>query len=267
MVAADVVEVDVDPVRCGFPQQLRDRACVVVERRVEAELAEQLRDLFRRARAPDHPVAAQLRELGDDAPDGARRRRHPDLVALTEAGHPQEARVRREAVGAEQAEVGLWRGVRHVEAPQRTEATERLLAGRDDRIVAPAGRVPDGVALGESLGAGLDHLADGHDPVHRCPEREGGEVPLGPPLAEPQTKPGVDEVHVLRTSTCPGPTGPTGASTSSKSDLPHLAARKGDEVDLAPRERGHRRASARTSRPILSAFRSSRSTPTARVPM
>ena len=99
VVAADVVEIDVDPVRRGFPQQLGDRPVVVVERRVEPELLEQVRDLLRRARAPDDPVTAELRELGDDAPDRACRRRHPDLVALAQAGHPQEARVRREAVG------------------------------------------------------------------------------------------------------------------------------------------------------------------------
>ena len=267
VVAADVVEIDVDPIRRGFPQKLGDRPIVVVERRVETELPEQVRDLLRRARAPDDPMTAELRELGDDAPDRACRRRHPDLVALTEAGHPQEARVRREAVGPEQAEVRLRRCVLDVEAPQRAEATKRLLTGGDDRVVPPAGCVPDGVALGEPVGPRLDHLADRHDPVHRRPEREGDEVPLGSTLAEPQAKPGIDRRPRVADEHLAGTDGGDRSLHDLEVGLPHLTAREGDEVDLASRERRHRRASARTSRPILSAFRSSRSTPTARVPM
>ena len=58
--------------------------------------------------------------------------------------------------------------------------------GLDDRVVAPAGRVPDGVARRESVGAGLDDLADGQDPVHRRLERERGEVARRPLRAQPQ---------------------------------------------------------------------------------
>ena len=56
------------------------------------------------------------------------------------------------------------------------DAAERRRARLDDRVVAPAGRVPDGVARLEPVGVGLDDLADGKDPVHRRLERERGEV-------------------------------------------------------------------------------------------
>ena len=68
---------------------------------------------------------------------------------------------------------------------------EGRLAGLDDRVVPPARRVPDRVAGREAVGSRLDHLAHGHDPVHRLEQRERGEVALGLLLADAQAQPGV----------------------------------------------------------------------------
>ena len=50
VVAADVVEVDVDAVGRGLAQQVGDAAVLVVEGRVEAEVVEQVVDLLLRSR-------------------------------------------------------------------------------------------------------------------------------------------------------------------------------------------------------------------------
>ena len=70
---------------------------------------------------------------------------------------------------------------RRVQARERAEAAERGLVRADDGVVAPAGRVPDGVAGREPVRARGDDHAHGHDPVHRGPERKGREVAVGRP--------------------------------------------------------------------------------------
>ncbi len=70
LLAADVVEVDVDPVGCGGAQRLR-RTVVVVEGRVGAELVAHVRGFFGRARRTDHAQARALRELHDHRADRA----------------------------------------------------------------------------------------------------------------------------------------------------------------------------------------------------
>src|SRR2546430_5647021 len=59
VVAADVVEVEVDAVRGGGREQVGDRAVVVVERGVETELVEQVADLLLRPRSEEHTSELQ----------------------------------------------------------------------------------------------------------------------------------------------------------------------------------------------------------------
>ena len=153
VLAADVVEVDVDAVRRGRAQQLVDRAVVVVEGGVEAELVAQVRDLVGRAGAADHAVAAQLGDLRGERADRAGGGRDPDDVAVAQLGGVQQPGVRGEADAAERAEVGLGGRGRAVEPRERPEPAQRRLARAHDRVLAPAGRVPDEVAGREAVGA------------------------------------------------------------------------------------------------------------------
>ena len=190
--AADVVEVDVDAVGRGGAQRRRDRRRAVVERRVEPELVAQVRDLRGGPGAPDHAVPAQLCQLGGEAPDGARRGGHPDDVAAAQLRGGEEPGVGRQAHPAERAQVPLGRRERRVQARERAEAAERGLVRADDGVVAPAGRVPDGVAGREPVRARGDDHAHGHDPVHRGPERKGREVAGGARRAQAHAKAGIN---------------------------------------------------------------------------
>ena len=78
VVVADVVEVHVDAVRRGLAQQLRQRPALVVEGCVDPELVAEVRHLLGRPGARDDAVAAELRHLRDEHPDGARGRGDPD---------------------------------------------------------------------------------------------------------------------------------------------------------------------------------------------
>ena len=136
--------------------------------------------------------------------------------------------------------------------------------GLDDRVVAPTGRVPDRVARLEAVGVGLDDLADGEDPVHRRLERERGEVSRRPVRAQPQPERGVDGRPRVADEHLARPRLRHLDLDDAEVGRPHLAARIRDQLNLAA---GHARRSESTSRPIRSLFASSRSTPTARVPM
>jgi hypothetical protein len=232
VVAADAVEVDVDPVGRRLSQQLGERPAPVVERRVEPELVEQVRDLLVRPRAADDAVAADLRELRDEAPDRAGRRRDPDDVAVAQACHVEEPGVRRQPVASEHAEVGLRRRGVDVEPAQRSDSAELRLPRRDHGVVAPARGVPHGVAGLEACGTRVHHVADRHDPVHRLAQRERGEVAGRALRSQPQAqarvdrRPRVPDQHLTR----------PGLAHRRLDDaevaLAHLAARIADELHL-----------------------------------
>jgi hypothetical protein len=82
VIAADVVEVHVDAVGRGLAQPVDDGAVVVVERRVETELVEQVADLLLGPGASDDTVAAQLGDLRREAANRAGGRGDPDDVPL-----------------------------------------------------------------------------------------------------------------------------------------------------------------------------------------
>jgi hypothetical protein len=164
----------------------------VVERGVESELVEQVGDLLVRPGAADDPVPAQLRELRRETSDRAGRGRNPDDVAVAHPCDVEEPGVGGQAHAAQRTQIPLRRRTADVEPGQRAEPAECRRSGCDDCVVTPPGRMRHGVAHREPLGAGLDDLADGHDPVHRRPQAKRGEVAGRPALGEPQPQPGVD---------------------------------------------------------------------------
>ena len=126
MLAADVVEVDVDPVRSSVAERVGHRPRAVVERRVETELVDEHGDLLVRAGAPDHPVPLELGDLGGEAADGAGRGRDPHDVIGAQLGDVEQPGVRGQAGAAEDTEVRLRRGERGVDAAQGADAAQRL---------------------------------------------------------------------------------------------------------------------------------------------
>ena len=119
VLTADVVEVDVDAVGRRLAQLLRDRAVLVVERRVEPEVLDDVAHLLGRAGAADDPARAErLGDLADRAAHGAGRARHEDDVAGLDLRDAGQADVRREPGHPEHAEVGGCRCDRHVDDPR-----------------------------------------------------------------------------------------------------------------------------------------------------
>ena len=163
MVAADIVEIDVDPLGRGVRQRLDDRPGLVVDRRVGAEREHPFAFVGAAGRA-DHIHALGLGDLHHRRSDRAGGGRDEDDVALLRLGDPEQPEIGGAAGEAEIAEPLM------VLDRQRRHLVERL--GRPRRRLAPAEHVEDGVALLEIGRAALDHLAD-RAALHRLAEREG----------------------------------------------------------------------------------------------
>jgi len=113
MLAADVVEVQVDAVGRGGAQLVDDGAVVVVEGVIEAVFLDQQPDLVRAAGGADHPGRAhQPGDLTNLAAHRARRTRHEHRLSRLQARNPGQSRIRREPGSAQHAQVGgKWRGI------------------------------------------------------------------------------------------------------------------------------------------------------------
>ena len=72
--AADVVEVHVDPVRAQLLERGANVIALVVDRRVEAQIVDEEPALLRAAGDADDATALDLRDLSDDHADRAGRR-------------------------------------------------------------------------------------------------------------------------------------------------------------------------------------------------
>jgi len=170
----------------------------------------------------------------------AGRRRDPDDVALSQFRRLEQPHVGGQAHAAERAEVGLRGRQLGVQPAQRRQPVQRRHPGGDDRVVAPASRVPDGVPHAEPLGPRGHHLADRDDPVHRGVEREGGKVAGRRVGGEAQSQrrvdrgPGVADQHLAGA-------GLVDLDLDHPEILePHLAARVRIELDLPAATRfGH----------------------------
>src|SRR5439155_19094685 len=114
-VAADVLEVDVDSLRTRGPQRGEHIVGLVVDARVEAELADDVVALVLRAGDADDATALELRDLTDDGADGARRRGDDDRLAGFRLADVEQADVRGHARHPEHAERRGDRRVRWIE--------------------------------------------------------------------------------------------------------------------------------------------------------
>ena len=146
MVAADIVEIDVDAVGRRGGEPLEDRAGLVVDHLVGAERADEVAFLRRRrpSRSTVMPLALAICTTTDPTAPAA-----AETNTMSPALRPR---------GVEQAEISGRAG--HAEDAEEAlaAATPRsgsLLAvrARDHRLVAPAGHVLDEVAGREAVGA------------------------------------------------------------------------------------------------------------------
>ena len=90
-------------------QRAAHAARLVVDRRIEAELAHQPVALVLAARRADHAAAGELRDLADHGADRAGRRRHQHGVAGLGLADLEQAEIGREAGDAERSDQQLQR--------------------------------------------------------------------------------------------------------------------------------------------------------------
>lgn len=170
VLAADVVEVDVDAIGRGGLELLCDRAVVVVERGVEADLVQQIADLLRGSGAADDPGrAAQLGDLTDQRTHRSGRTGDEHDVAFLLLGDVDEPDVRGHAGHAGHVEVGARRSGLRVDLDG--------VLGVERRVVAPAEVVQHEVTGLETLGVRGDDLAD-RAALQRLAHLDGRDVGL-----------------------------------------------------------------------------------------
>ncbi len=183
VVAADVVEVDVDALRGGLGQQFAHRAGPVVEGGIEAELLREVLHLRRRSGAADHPARAeQPGHPADRAADRPCRRRHEDVLTGLQPRHPGQPDVRGESGTAEDAEVGAERYVRVL-------GQDAGIGGSDDGMRTPGVAVEVQLPDRQFRGSGVDDPPDGA-PFEGRVEIPAALVHLSPCVGIPAFRPG-----------------------------------------------------------------------------
>ena len=131
MLAAHILEIDVDAVRAGGGERgFQVPAGPVVDRGVHPGLVAEPGAFLVRAGGADHAAALQLGDLADDRADRARGRRDEHRLALLRPADVEQADIGRLARHAEHADIGLERRDVRIDGP------ERLAVGR--MVVAPA---------------------------------------------------------------------------------------------------------------------------------
>ena len=154
IVAADIVEIDVDAVGAGRAQRRVEVLLgLVVDAGVEAELVLHEGALLRAAGDADHAAAHDLADLAHHLADRAGRRRDDDGLARLGLADIEQAEIGGHARHAEHAVGGRDRRQRGIDLAQSRPPA--------DRIFLPAQPVLDDVAHGEARIARLHHLADG----------------------------------------------------------------------------------------------------------
>ena len=153
MVAADVVEVDIDALRCALEDLPFEVAVVVVEGVVEAEVLLEVADLLGAACAADSGAALDHGDLTHSAPYRACGAGDEHGFAFLERTDVQKPHVGCHAGHSQDAEIG---GSRCLEFSESTQS-RRL----GDERLAPAEMRLDVVAFGEIRVVGVRHPADG----------------------------------------------------------------------------------------------------------
>src|SRR4029077_11966766 len=92
--AADVIEVDVNPVGGGLAQRSPDVLCLVVDGGVEAEIVGEPATLLLAAGNADHAAALDLGDLPGDVANGAGCPGDDDRLPLLQLGDVEQAEVR-----------------------------------------------------------------------------------------------------------------------------------------------------------------------------
>ena len=179
--AADILEIDVDPVRAGLAERIRQIDRAMVDAIVEAERLLHKEAFLRPAGDADHARAGALGELAGDGTDRARGGGDHHRLAGLRPAHIRHAGIGGDGRHAEHAEIGGKR------RPRAVELHQRLRAGED--VALPAARADHDVAGREARIAGGDHLAHRlarHHAADRTPARRRMR------LAQPAAHIGVD---------------------------------------------------------------------------
>jgi hypothetical protein len=150
-------------------QHRLDVLVLVVDRRVEAQLAREVLALLGPARDPDHAAAHDLGDLPDDRADRARGARHHHGLACLRLAHVQQPEVRGHAGHAERAEVDRQGNQPRVDLHHALAVGERVLLHAE-----PSGHH---IAHGEFRVARLHHLA-GAARAHHLADRHRPDVRL-----------------------------------------------------------------------------------------
>src|SRR5215207_10204386 len=156
--AADVLEIDVDALRAGGLELLREIRCAVVDGGVEAELLDQRSAFVGAAGDADGAASFELRDLADERADRSGRRGDSDGLARLRLADVEETRIGRHARHAEDAERRRGRRRRGVDLAQ--------LLAVEDGVFLPAAHAEREVAGRKFRVARAHHLAEdaaGHD--------------------------------------------------------------------------------------------------------
>src|SRR6185437_5714613 len=150
--AADILEIDVDAVRTCGAKIVVQIPRAVIDAGVEAELVNDVVALGPAARDADGATAADLRELADDAANGARRRGDDDRLSGPWLPDLEQAEPRGESRHAENAEVVRSRDVACVDL--------RHVGAVCDAVALPAQLRQHLVTDAYARVARVDHFAD-----------------------------------------------------------------------------------------------------------
>ncbi len=167
MLAADIVEIDVDAVLADLAQRrhqlLHQRpVALIIDHRIGAERLHQ-RAFVGPAGAADHHHPARLGDLHHGRSDRACGRRHEHDIAGLGPGHAQQTEIGGHPRHPEQSEKLLWR---YAQLGKLLD----LRAGQN-RLVAPSQKMLHHVTDRDALGLALDHFAD-RAALHRLAQRK-----------------------------------------------------------------------------------------------
>ena len=164
-------------------QRFGDVLRLVIDRRVEAELVDDVTAFFGAAGDPDDAATFDLRDLPDDHADGAGRPRHHDRLAGLGLADVEQAEVGGYSRHAEPADVHRQRDRACIDLGELTAVDERVLLDIQNSGDVVAGGKVRVAAFHHASGAGrAHHLADAdrrnvraafvHPAAHRGIERE-----------------------------------------------------------------------------------------------
>ena len=179
--AADVFEIDVDPLRAGVLQFRREIGIAVIETVIEAEFILDVGALVLAAGDADRARALDACDLADGRADRAGSGGDNYSLASLRLADIEQARIRGHAGHTEHADSGRDRRDLGIDLGQA------LAVG--DGVCLPAGARQHDVALGKGGIVGRDHLADGAA-FHHAIDRH--RLRIGRPVAHAAAHVGIE---------------------------------------------------------------------------